>query len=178
MIDNRIKREMLFVGCEHYDSDTTETDDDDGSERVFTCGMCGQCFKTSDGLSTHTRMCITNTCERTSLICGECGGCFRTKAALSLHCDTHAANMRSSWRFVCDECGTRFKTKNVLNNHMVIHTGIKSHTCNICNRSFGTRNVLVRHFNIHTGKKFPCTVCHKEYAQQHSMVLHRKKKHL
>ncbi|XP_037123257.1 oocyte zinc finger protein XlCOF7.1-like isoform X2 [Syngnathus acus] len=116
-----------------------------GTEKPFSCSVCGQRFSHRGHLNEHTRI---HTGEK-PFSCSVCGQRFSHSGHLNTHTRTHTGEKPYS----CSICGKIFSSNGNLKNHTRIHTGEKPFSCSVCGKRFPAKRSLTSHTRTHTGEK-------------------------
>ncbi|XP_018579470.1 zinc finger protein 62 homolog [Anoplophora glabripennis] len=112
-----------------------------GTEKLFTCKVCGQKLMSAGSLYNHMR----RHSDMASFMCRFCAKLFHTAGQLKVHERIHTQQKD----FVCDVCGKGFCHRQSLITHSTVHTGIKPYQCEGCGKSFSCVGNLLKHRKSH-----------------------------
>lgn len=140
---------------------TFNISDNERSQTVHSCLVCGKDFPYASKLQRHLR---THSGER-PFPCSMCEKRFPEKGLLIIHERVHTGEKP----FPCTFCEKRFASQGELRLHRRTHTGERPYRCTICLKSFSRHWHLKTHLEaMHskvvagfTRKKFPCSNCSK-----------------
>uniref|UniRef100_H2YXE0 C2H2-type domain-containing protein n=1 Tax=Ciona savignyi TaxID=51511 RepID=H2YXE0_CIOSA len=114
---------------------------------------------------------LENLDAENNFMCSICGRFYSKKIYLQKHMKQHSEDL------ACPICGKELVTKEGMKTHMLGHKGIKNYTCEICAKSFVSKKTLSVHQNLHSVNRPICTICHREFTQERSLLRHIKNVH-
>jgi KRAB domain-containing zinc finger protein len=115
-------------------------------EKRFTCGTCGNSYKSSNQLRFHRK----NVHDASHVPCELCGASVKN---IGVH-KRMVHGGEAVRKHECPYCKKRFKLKGEMNIHIRIHTGEKPFKCQLCDRSYVQKHCLKKHLQDH-GKELP-----------------------
>ena len=138
---------------------------EEGSERRFTCGVCGKVFHQNGTARTHMRLHTGHKPYK----CDICGKGFNQSGNLRNHRRVHTGEKP----YKCKYCGKGFSQVGNRQHHQRTHTGEKPYKCKECGRGFNQSSDLQKHYRTHTGEKpYKCSVCQKAFNSSSNLQRH------
>ncbi|XP_048515121.1 histone-lysine N-methyltransferase PRDM9-like isoform X9 [Athalia rosae] len=175
-VDDNVKQLYICILCdEGFDSEETlssHIDTHDEKLFLYTCDVCGRCFKTPSILKKHH---LIHTDEKTN-VCDICGYASVHRSNLINHQRRH----HFDYKYQCEVCNLGFYAKSNYMEHQTIHTREKPFQCQICQASFRYRQGLRLHAKLHQPdyvppqKKHHCELCNKRFSRKQVLLVHMK----
>ncbi|CAL4097346.1 unnamed protein product, partial [Meganyctiphanes norvegica] len=135
----------------------------------FDCGLCNNCFDTSQELKRHIKI---HSVEKIRFACVICDSTFASQTSLNIHKRTHIGKKS----FHCSKCKYSCTKKSTLDNHLLNHTdNDQLLACKECDLKFKNNILLSVHMKIHRMKKpFMCPDCDFRSLSQKDLQEHMK----
>lgn len=172
----------------------------DGSEKKYSCDVCGNKYKYADSLNKHKRIHTGDMryeCPYCKMIfmnwgtkrrhvdkehigitryeCHLCDAKFYDSSARVSH--IRRVHCNDSY-FECEVCQKRFTHAYKLKWHMPVHTNERKYVCDICNKGYLDSKALRMHKLLHTGERnYKCPVCGKAFFISYLLRTHIQKSH-
>ena len=138
-----------------------------GSERPWTCNLCGKTFARHLELVNHRRI---HSGDK-PFQCDVCGARFNQKQ--NLH--THVRHIHlGERRYECDVCKMKFRRKRLLDCHINSkHKFERPYSCRLCKATFVYPEHVRKHELTHrTDRMFRCDQCNKVFKNKPSLENH------
>ena len=173
-------------GSEHDQTPDPNLPAEEGTQKMYNCGVCSSTFGTLVELKKHV---LQYQAERRKVKCGHCGKTFKQCSRLKIHMAIHtvkkqatphqrSAAKRKSSRckdrakciesaelvtgqsfLKCDRCAALFTQESDLSAHKLDHER-EVFECNQCPASFADQTQLKDHIARHPENKlFECNIC-------------------
>lgn len=172
----------------------------DGTEKKYSCDICGNKYKYADSLNKHKRIHTGDMryeCPYCKMIfmnwgtkrrhvdkehigitryeCHLCDAKFYDSSARVSH--IRRVHCNDSY-FECEVCQKRFTHAYKLKWHMPVHTNERKYVCDICNKGYLDSKALRMHKLLHTGERnYKCPVCSKAFFISYLLRTHIQKSH-
>lgn len=136
----------------------------------FTCGHCGEGFRSASGLSRHCNVAnlpLTHSCDNCPL---------KFPNAILLETHKERCNAPPDARLICHICGKQLANTSNLKNHLVRHMGTRSHKCSECDAAFALPSELNVHKKSHSSERpYACRYdCGKSFRYCSARSIHER----
>lgn len=151
---------------------------DTGSERPFSCEVCGRSYKHAGSLINHRQSHQTG-----HFGCQACSKGFSNLMSLKNHRRIHA----DPRRFRCSECGKAFRLRKQLASHQRVHVERRGSggtrkliredrpfRCGQCGRTYRHAGSLLNHRRSHETGQYSCPSCPKTYSNRMALKDHQR----
>ncbi len=184
--DIDIKEEVIDIASDPEEESkilpfSDSSDDEDDSEPVFVCKLCGDFFDTESSMASHIgqkhpEKAANRTTEHK---CEHCELVLKTGNSLRYHIFIkHTPSHLQSSKHQCDVCGKKFPSKGKLTTHLSQSHRPKSFQCTDCDSAFTSDKQLKEHIlSKHVVKEYICEECAKVFDAAHKLNTHVKVTH-
>ncbi|XP_013393556.1 PR domain zinc finger protein 16 isoform X2 [Lingula anatina] len=171
--------------------DSIQKSIDAEDEVRYSCGECGEAFRSKVALRRHE----TYVCNNANNIYSKINSEFRennqnmdgdkssndksasdSQGESELKYGGNYIEEDGDRKFPCEHCDKYFTDPSNLQRHIrAQHVGARCHACPECGKTFATSSGLKQHQHIHSSvKPFQCEVCLKAYTQFSNLCRHKR----
>ena len=177
--DDKSKEDKLRGFIDHYVAgvvgydDTIEYQDCESEEtnesKKYKCDLCSLEFEGSDAVERHML-------EHNKMLPHYCRRCD-LYFVLARNMKSHLIQHEKEEPLMCQLCNEIFNTTEGLDNHSLTHVENYPYKCGVCQRGFQIKSAYHLHMLFHSNTLFQCSECHKEFARNCDLEIHKRKEH-